>query len=146
MSMRKIYVAEAADGSDDKAVVYRDSEWNEFRTKFYIAGKHYEPADSFETDKESAVHTADDWIQNRRYYNRRPASAAPHESLAPAVEALRAFVVRRGPGWPDDLAVCWCNDAYRRYGCTSDEASLLQLLRNTAATGPGSDFIRSFKP
>lgn len=69
-----------------------------------------------------------------------------HGALQPHVDTLNGFALRRGKHWRDDLSICWCNDAYQRYGCTAQEASQLQQLRNHPDYGPGSEFINRFVP
>lgn len=46
-----------------EAKIYKDSEWNEFRTKFFVDGKHQENGDHHTDDKEDAINTADHTIR-----------------------------------------------------------------------------------
>ena len=63
------------------------------------------------------------------------------------IEALRAFAVRRGRRWREDLGNLWWNsDTWRRYCLTDHEAALLHALRNQREYGPGSEFIEHFEP
>lgn len=41
------------------AKVYRDTDWNEYRVKFYRNGKYQEGADSHTDDKDDAIGTAE---------------------------------------------------------------------------------------
>lgn len=45
-----------------QAVVYRDVEWNEYRTRFYTEGVHHVDADSHTDDKQDALQTAESWV------------------------------------------------------------------------------------
>lgn len=47
-----------SDSGKHEAKVYRDTEWNEHRVKFFIHGKHHEPSDYHTDDKHDAHHTA----------------------------------------------------------------------------------------
>lgn len=60
MALKKIH-----EESKDRVTVkvYKDSEWGEFRARLYVDGKLYEPADAFDTDKESILHTAKDMLK-----------------------------------------------------------------------------------
>jgi len=69
-----------------------------------------------------------------------------HGALQPHVETLNRFALRRGKSWRDDLAICWGSGTYRSYGCTAEESSQLQQLRNHPDYGPGSEFINRFVP
>ena len=55
MARKKVY--EVSSGNVT-AKVYRDSEWNEFRVRFYFDGILNEDADYFTTDKEDAIESA----------------------------------------------------------------------------------------
>lgn len=45
-----------------QAKVYRDTEWEEFRIKFFIGGKHQVEADYFASDKDEAIGSAKYWL------------------------------------------------------------------------------------
>lgn len=45
-----------------QAVVYRDSEWNEYRVKFYRDMQYQTNADYHDDDKESAIQTAQHFV------------------------------------------------------------------------------------
>lgn len=56
--MKKVY--EVKDANNGRMVrVYRDSEWNEYRTRCYMNGVLNPDADAFDSDKQSAIETAD---------------------------------------------------------------------------------------
>lgn len=58
--------------------------------------------------------------------------------------ALRAFAERNGRNWKSDLRLAWSNGNYRKFGCSMDEASVLQSVRNH----PDLNFtyLEKFKP
>jgi len=52
-------VASDAGPSGGRAKVYRDSEWNEYRVRYYVGERYLgESADSFHDDKDDAIGTA----------------------------------------------------------------------------------------
>lgn len=53
-------------GSGVHAKVYRDSEWNEYRVKFYRYNQHLTEADYHTPDKLDAIHTACSWTTKGR--------------------------------------------------------------------------------
>lgn len=63
MSKRRVIYAVAKpyeEGQQPRSVrVYRDAEYNEWVCRLYLDGKLYEPADSFHSDKQDAIDTAD---------------------------------------------------------------------------------------
>ena len=61
------------------AKVYRDSDWNEYRVKFFEGDKHLTEADYHTPDKRDALDVADSWTA-RTEAHRRP--------LKQALEAL----------------------------------------------------------
>jgi hypothetical protein len=48
--------------TDKKADVYRDSEWQEFRVKFYVRGQYQKNADMHTDDRRDADFTASEWV------------------------------------------------------------------------------------
>jgi len=54
----KLLSTHKSDNGRHHAKVYKDSEWNEHRVKFYTDGKHHEEADYHTDDKNDAVDTA----------------------------------------------------------------------------------------
>ena len=62
MARRKIY---EVSHENITAKVYRDSEWNEFRVRFYFDGILNEDADYFCADKQEAIQNADTVKHNR---------------------------------------------------------------------------------
>ena len=61
MALRKIHIVK---GNNKEAVVYRDSEWQEYRTKFYRGGVYQKEADSHTDDKEDAISTAEHFVKH----------------------------------------------------------------------------------
>lgn len=55
--MRKVETLHSECGKHH-ATIHRDTDYNEYRVKFHINGKHHEPADSFHGDHDDAHHTA----------------------------------------------------------------------------------------
>ncbi len=45
------------------AKIYRDTEWGEYRVKFYRAGQHQQDADYHTEDKQDAIDTAHGQLQ-----------------------------------------------------------------------------------
>jgi hypothetical protein len=45
------------------AKVYKDTDWQEYRVKFYIQGQHQENADYHTDDKQDAIDTAHGQLQ-----------------------------------------------------------------------------------
>jgi hypothetical protein len=66
MALRKIITLQAG---PDHVTVYRDSEWDEYRVRFYYDGKLHEPADYHDDDKQSAMDTAASWALDRRVFH-----------------------------------------------------------------------------
>jgi hypothetical protein len=63
MALILIYKTEQVNGKI-QAKVYRDNEWNEYRTRFYDAdGKLMLPADYYTGDKQDAIESADTYIK-----------------------------------------------------------------------------------
>ncbi|AWD90679.1 hypothetical protein [Pseudomonas phage Achelous] len=58
--MRK--VAELAGLCGDSAKVYRDSEWQEWRVKFFAGGVYQPDSDYHTTDKQDALDTGNAWL------------------------------------------------------------------------------------
>jgi hypothetical protein len=58
-----------------KAVVLRDEEWDEYRVRFYLGGKHQRKADYHTTDESDARGTAAHWVDEEP--EDAPATAAP---------------------------------------------------------------------
>lgn len=52
----------AYENGNKRAQVYRDSEWQEYRTKFYVDGQHQINAD-YHGDKQDCHDTAQAWIK-----------------------------------------------------------------------------------
>jgi hypothetical protein len=48
-----------------KADVYKDTDWNEYRVKFYIAGEHQTEADYHTDDKNEANENAINFINSQ---------------------------------------------------------------------------------
>lgn len=46
--------------------IYRDAEWDEYRVRFYINGKHQKDADYHTTDKQDAYDTAAAYLRGAR--------------------------------------------------------------------------------
>lgn len=46
------------------AKVYRDSEWQEYRVKFYVDGVYQVEADYHTEHKQDAIDTADEWAEH----------------------------------------------------------------------------------
>ena len=44
------------------AKVYRNSEWDEYQTKFFVDGAHITEGDSFTDNKTDAMDTAQHWV------------------------------------------------------------------------------------
>lgn len=55
------------------AKVYRDSEWQEYRVKFYVAGTHMDAADYHTDDREDAMDTAKVAIEDERQWQQENA-------------------------------------------------------------------------
>lgn len=62
MGLRKVTAFE--DG-DRRAVVYKDSEWMEYRTRFYERGALLPDADYHDTDRAASQDTARAWVVDR---------------------------------------------------------------------------------
>ncbi len=75
-----------------------------------------------------------------------PSPVETNPAIERAINHLRNFAERNGRDWRWDLWDCWSSGGYRRYGAEPEEASHLQMLRNTQGYGPGSKFIKEFKP
>ena len=60
MAQRKIWEQSA---SDTTVKVYYDPEYSEYVAKIYRNGKHYEPADAFDGDRESIIGTAESMLR-----------------------------------------------------------------------------------
>lgn len=60
MALKKI--AEYQQGQR-RAVLYRDSEWREYRVKFYISEAYQKDSDYHDVDKRSADDTASTWVK-----------------------------------------------------------------------------------
>ena len=58
---------------DRTAKVYRNSEWDEYQTKFFIDGKHITEGDCFTDDKTDAMDTAQHWVNKTVPLSCRPA-------------------------------------------------------------------------
>jgi hypothetical protein len=56
MGLRIIFTTELV--SERQVKVYRDSEWQEFRARLFIAGVPQHDADYHDSDKESCISTA----------------------------------------------------------------------------------------
>ena len=56
-----------------KSVVQYSSEWQEYRIRLYVKGALYDPADCFESDKESALSTAQHMVNfNKELFGDNP--------------------------------------------------------------------------
>lgn len=60
MALRLINTIEA---DSNTAKVYRDSDWNEYRVKFFASGVHQVDADYHTTSKEDAISTAESIVK-----------------------------------------------------------------------------------
>ena len=60
MTLRLINTIEA---DNSTAKVYRDSDWNEYRVKFFIDGVHQVDADYHTDDKADAISTAESIVK-----------------------------------------------------------------------------------
>ena len=59
----KIFIGAQSAIASSQAKVYRDTEWEEFRIKFFIGGKHQGgEADYFTSDKDEAIGNAKYWL------------------------------------------------------------------------------------
>lgn len=61
MSLRKIHTET---GLNKVANVYRDSEYDEYRVIFYRYGQRVKGADYHTNDKQDAIDTGKNWINN----------------------------------------------------------------------------------
>lgn len=68
MALRKIETL-TGEAPDRKAVVYRDTEWDEFRVKFHQGGVYLAKADYHTEDKEDALDTARSFAEATTYGN-----------------------------------------------------------------------------
>ncbi len=83
--MKRIHIETLGDKT---AKVYRDSEWNEYRVRLYIAGELRAAADYFTDDRADALSTAAAMVQPRPRQEIAPTSAARPLSRAFNVAVL----------------------------------------------------------
>lgn len=83
------------------ARIYKDTEWNEYRTKFYKNGKTRAMADSFTHDKDDAIHTAEFEVRRQTEKYKKPAAkktiAKKSTSSHSAVEILKKLERNKNP-------------------------------------------------
>lgn len=67
---------------DYMAKIYRDSEWNEYRVKFYVKGVHQKDGDFHTDDKEDAFATAGGQLD--RYQSKNPSHVPRQNAIKPS--------------------------------------------------------------
>lgn len=66
------------EGRKNSAKVYRDTDWDEYRVKFFKNGIHQTKADYHTDDKSDAIAVADHWV---KYHNVHEGYAASHKLI-----------------------------------------------------------------
>lgn len=116
MARKKIAAFENAEGTH-AAIVYRDSEWQEYRVCFYRNGVKQTLADYHDDNKQAAFTTAAAYVW----------PAITPDMLA----AVDFFRERFGREWKTRLELAWWLNEYSFFPF-NDKAALLHQLRNIA--------------